>query len=196
MAGTPRFRIEWTTDVGTLRAIEPQLTDVAAHSAHLAAGYNEPENARLMGHLDSLSEAEVIEHYTSLLAEGAHPFLLYLNEELLGDADLRGIRDGAAEFAFMVGTPARQGRGLGTRFALMVHAFGFSELRLERVYVSIRPDNAASRRVFEKLGYLLDDSAEARTFADETGDLTMVIHRGVFERRNGPMLAHLRIGEQ
>ena len=122
MAATPGVRIEWTTDVGELVAVEPQLSDVVAHAGELAAGYNEPENARLMGHLEPFSEADVVDHYKSMLNEGARVFLLYLKGKLVGDADLRGMRDGAAEFAFMIAARNQQGRGLGTKFALMLTA--------------------------------------------------------------------------
>jgi RimJ/RimL family protein N-acetyltransferase len=193
VALTPRFRISWTTDAGELVAIEPTLTDVAAHAAALAAGYNQPDNARLMGHAEAFTEQDVVKHYESMHDGGARTFLLFLEGRLVGDADLRGIRDGAAEFAFMIGAPGLQGKGLGTRFALMVHACAFVQLGLQRVYASIAPTNRASRRVFEKLGYRLDDSTEARTFADEPDDVTMVIGRATFERTDALVLAQLHI---
>ena len=40
----------------------------------------------------------------------------------------------------------------------MLHAFGYDVLGLERIYISVIPANAASRRLFEKLGYQRDDS--------------------------------------
>ncbi len=196
VAATPGFRIEWTTDVGELLAIEPQLADVAAHADELAAGYNEPENAQLMGHVEPFSEGEVVDHYKSMFDEGARPFLLYAGGKLVGDADLRGMRDGAAEFAFMIAARHQQGKGLGTKFALMVHAFAFAALGLDRVYASIVPTNRASRRVFEKLGYRLDDSAQARAFVDEPGDVTMVIDRESFARKHALALSQLRITRQ
>jgi RimJ/RimL family protein N-acetyltransferase len=185
--------IKWTTDVGNLLAMEPQLSDIAVHAAELAAGYNEPENARLMGHAEPFSEADVLEHYRSMRTEGARAFLLYREDKLVGDADLRRVRSGAAEFAFMIAARDQQGKGLGTRFALMVNAYAFTSLGLERVYASISPKNHASHRVFEKLGYTLDFSAEARDFADEAGDETMVISRETFERTHAAALAQLRI---
>jgi RimJ/RimL family protein N-acetyltransferase len=193
LAASPSYRIEWTTSVGKLVAIEPQRAEVAAHAAELAAGYNEPENARLMGHLEPMSEAEVLEHYESLRVESGHAFLLYLDATLVGDADLRGVRRRAAEFAFMIAAREQQGKGLGTRFAIMVHAFAFGELGLDRVYASIVPSNRASRRVFDKLGYLVDTSPEARAFADDTNDVTMVLARTWFERLHASALLHLRI---
>lgn len=196
MAATSGFRIEWTTNVGKLVAMEPQLAEVSAHAGELAAGYNEPENARLMGHVEPISDTEVVDHYVAMFDEGARPFLLYLDGKLVGDADLRGMRDGAAEFAFMIAARDQQGKGLGTKFALMVHAYAFSTLGLVRVYASIMPKNHASRRVFEKLGYTLDDGAEARTFADDAGDVTLAIDRATFERANAAALAQLRITPQ
>ena len=91
----------------------------------------------------------------------------------MGDADFRNIEDGSGEFAIMIGGRASQGRGLGTRFGLMLHAFGFGTLGLERIYISVIPANAASRRLFEKLGYQIDDSPEAREFIDEESDIIM-----------------------
>jgi RimJ/RimL family protein N-acetyltransferase len=193
VAATPGLRIEWATDVGKLVAIEPQLDEVAVHAVELAAGYNEPENARHMGHDERISELEVVEHYAMMLEEGARSFLLYLDGTLVGDADLRGKRNGAAEFAFMIAARNQQGKGLGTKFALMVHAYAFAVVGLERVYASIAPGNRASRRVFEKLGYAVDDGPEARAFADEAGDVMMVINRATFERAHTVALAQVRI---
>lgn len=173
--------------------MEPTLTDVAAHAARLASGYNDPHNARHMGHLESFSENEVVNHYAAMLAEAARPFLLYVENELVGDADLRGMRRRAAEFAFMIAARQQQGKGLGTRFALMVHACAFTALDLDRVYASIAPTNHASRRVFEKLGYTRDDGPEARSFADEPGDITMVVDRNRFQLAHAAAMAQLRI---
>ena len=91
----------------------------------------------------------------------------------MGDADFRNLEEGTGEFAIMIGGPASQGRGLGTRFGLMLHLFGYDVLGLERIYISVIPANAASRRLFERLGYQIDDSPEARQFIDEETDLTM-----------------------
>jgi len=185
-----RYAITWDE----LSAIEPTPDELAQHAATLAAGYNEPRNAGLMGHTAELSPAEVIEHYTETIAAGMRAFLLFSGGELAGDADLRGLRDGSAEFAFMIAMPSAQGKGLGTRFATMIHAFAFRALGLARIYASIVPHNTASRRVFEKLGYVVDDSAAARAYADEPDDVTLMLDRATFERVTGPPLADIRAG--
>jgi RimJ/RimL family protein N-acetyltransferase len=189
----PGFRIDWHSDVGELAAIEPTRAELLAHAPALVVGYNEPANARLMGHTEEMTADDVVAHYEDMADEGARQFLLFVDGKLAGDADLRGITGGAAEFAFMIGARDQQGKGLGTKFALMVHAFAFQQLELRRVYASIVPENVASRRVFEKLGYVLDDGAEARSYADEPGDIVMGIDRATFARANATTIPNLRL---
>jgi RimJ/RimL family protein N-acetyltransferase len=196
-ARAPGFRIDWTTPAGVLLALEPRLDEVAQHAEALAAAYNDPRNATLMGHTDPISATEVVDHYEAMQAEGARPFLLYVDGAFAGDADLRGLTSetggGAAEFAFMVASPAAQGRGLGTRFATMIHAFAFQALALDHVYASVVPENTASRRVFDKLGYRLDGSLAARAFAETPDDLTLSIDRATFEGLHLPELTEIRV---
>ena len=187
------MRIDWTTDVGKLAAIEPDLATVAAHAGELAVGYNEPANAALMGHTEPMTAEDVVDHYADMADEGARQFLLFLDDRLVGDGDLRNLAGGAAEFAFMIGAPQTQGKGLGTKFALMIHAFAFAQLGLQHVYASIVPHNAASRRVFEKLGYALDETPAGRAYAEHPDDLVMSIDRAKFEHTNTRELAQIRI---
>lgn len=189
----PTFRIDWTSAAGELVAIEPDPGEVATHAAQLAVAYNHPANATLMGHTEEMTAPEIVDHYREMVSDGARAFLLFHDGAFAGDADLRGIREGTAEFAFMIGAPSAQGKGLGTRFATMIHAFGFTQLGLHTIYASVVVNNTASRRVFEKLGYLLDDSPLARSYADEPDDITLGIDRETFEQVNAAALAQLRI---
>jgi RimJ/RimL family protein N-acetyltransferase len=181
------------TPAGQLRAIEPRPDEVVRHAGVLAAAYNDPRNAPLLGHTEDVDEDDVIAHYADVAAAGGHNFLVFVGAELAGDADLRKVGGGAAEFAFMIASPAAQGKGLGTRVALMIHAYGFGRLGLERIYASIIPGNAASRRVFEKLGYQVDASPAARAYADEPGDITMAIDRATFERSHAQAMAEIEL---
>ena len=185
-----RFRIEWSSDRGELVAFEPTLDEVQAHVRELAAAYNDAHNAPLLGHEVEISQTDVIDHYTALRDRGARAFLLYCNGSLAGDADLRGIHQRHGEFAFMIAAPGAQGKGLGTAFATMIHAFGFAKLPIDRIYASIIPANTASRRAFDKLGYRIDESAEAQALADP-GDLVMSIDRPTFEQRHAAQHAEL-----
>jgi len=184
-----RYILEWNE----LVAIEPTPAEIGEHAAALSVGYNEPRNAELMGHTAAISAAEVVDSYTDSIAAGMRAFLLFDSGALVGDADLRGVRGGTAEFAFMIAAPAAQGKGLGTRFARMIHAFGFRTLGLDRIYASVVPHNVASRRVFEKLGYVVDASPAAREYADEPDDVVLALDRATFEATASDLVAELRI---
>jgi len=196
MSATPLVTVEWRLGDELLAASEPTRREVDAAAARLADYYNDPHNSRMMAHEAELSPDEVVTYYDELRAEGGHPFLLHWNGQLMGDADLRNVDDDSGEFAIMIGARDVQGRGLGTRFAVMVHAFAFQRLGLERVYVSIVPANAASRRLFEKLGYEPDDGPDARAFADDATDVTLPIGRAAFEAARARELGEIRIVER
>jgi RimJ/RimL family protein N-acetyltransferase len=182
-----RFRLELSTPEGALVIVEPTPDDVRTHAAQLRAMYNDSHNRSMMGH-DAMTEEDVVEHFADMRQDGARAFLFFLDDVFVGDGDLRGIEDGAAELAIMIGARASQGRGLGTRFAMMLHAFAFRTLALSKVYVGIIPGNDASRRLFEKLGYKVDESPEARAYADHDSDVMMSTDRAAFEAMHAAAL--------
>ncbi len=177
-----KVRVEWDVAGDVLAADEPTPAEVAAAAEALAAAYNDAHNREMMAHSGEMTRADVVAWYAALAPPGARPFLLRRNGALLGDADLRRIEGGRAEFAIMVGARADQGKGLGTRFAIMIHAFAFHTLGLERVYVTVVPGNVASRRLFSKLCYRVDESPAARAYADDATDVAMSVARADFER--------------
>jgi len=193
MARAPRWSVDWTRATGTLRVLEPDEAQVLALAPQLALYYNDPHNRAMMAHTQEMSIADVVEHYALLRAEEGRPLMLFAGGRLVGDADLRGIGGGQAELAIMVGDRALQGRGLGTAFGVMAHALAFRALGLTRTCVSILPENTASRRLFERLGYLLDDSPAARAIADEPTDITMSLERARFEKIYATELAALKL---
>lgn len=120
---------------------------------------------------------------------GDHPFLLERDGELMGDADFRKVHGREAEFAILIGQRVQQSRGLGTRYAEMLHVAALRVFRLERVYATIIPTNIASRRMLEKLGYQVDRSPRAISFADAEDDIAMSIDLAQFERAHADLLA-------
>jgi RimJ/RimL family protein N-acetyltransferase len=192
LVSRPRWSVEWLRAPETLRVIEPTVVEVRAFAAQLSAYYNEPHNRAMMAHTQEMSIADVVAHYDVLRAEQGRPLLLFSGGRLVGDADLRGIGGGRAELAIMIGERSLQGRGLGTAFGIMAHALAFRILGLTRTCVSILPDNAASRRLFERLGYEIDDSPAARAVADDSTDVTMSLERARFENRHAAELPALR----
>jgi len=86
-----------------------------------------------------------------------------------------------------------QGKGLGTRFGVMLHAFAFRTLGLRRLYASIIPANAASLRLFAKLGYEADETPAARRYIDDPDDVTLSLTAERFDALHGALAARLKI---
>jgi RimJ/RimL family protein N-acetyltransferase len=181
MTSERRWSVAWARATDTLRVIEPTMAEVAGHAPQLSAYYNEPHNRAMLAHTQTMQVEDVIAHYRALRGEEGRPLLLLCDQRLVGDADLRGIGGGHGELAIMIGDRTLQGRGLGTAFGIMAHALAFRILGLTRTYVSILPENAASRRLFERLRYATDTSPAARAIADEPSDVTMSLERTRFE---------------
>ncbi|MBN2576215.1 MAG: GNAT family N-acetyltransferase [Deltaproteobacteria bacterium] len=195
MSQPERWSVSWQGGDGRLVAREPAGPEVEAAASDLLAWYNEEHNRAMMASQERMNLGDVREQFDGA-QEDRRSFLLYADGHLLGDADLRHI-DAAtrtAEFAIMIGERKVQGRGYGTRFALMLHALAFEALGLERIYVTIIPANRGSLRLFEKLGYRADDSPAARSYVDEQDDVTMSFGRDEFRKLHGETVRQLAIG--
>jgi [ribosomal protein S5]-alanine N-acetyltransferase len=76
-----------------------------------------------------------------------------LNEKLIGAVELN-IRDAAnrnGEIGYIV-HPDFWGLGVATEAAKLTIEFGFTTLRLHRIYATCDPRNSASSKILEKLG--------------------------------------------
>ena len=178
---------------GRLYAFEPTLSEVLAAAPSLAAFYNDSHNAAMMTHTQEASADEVVEMFHAMRAAGDRPFLLEQDGELMGDADLRSVQGVEAEFAILVGPRVQQSRGLGTRFAAMLHAAAVRVMGLERIYATVIPQNIASRRMLEKLGYQVDQGPRAASFADTEDDIAMSVDLRQFERAHADLLTQMVI---
>ena len=178
---------------GCLHAFEPTLAEVLAAAPLLAAFYNDRHNSAMMTNTEEASADDVVERFHEMRAAGDRPFLLAQDDELMGDADFRNVQGAEAEFAILVGPRVQQSRGLGTRFAAMLHAAALRVMGFERVYATVIPQNIASRRMLEKVGYQVDQSPRAASFADTEDDIAMSIDRIQFERAHADLLTQVVI---
>ena len=178
---------------GWLHAFEPTLPEVLTAAPLLADFYNDRHNAAMMTNTEEASAADVVERFHEMRADGERPFLLEQDGELMGDADLRNVQGAEAEFAFLVGRRVQQSRGLGTRFAVMLHAAALRVMGFERIYATVIPQNIASRRMLEKLGYQVDPSPRAASFADSEDDIALSVDRVLFERAQAELLTQVVI---
>jgi [ribosomal protein S5]-alanine N-acetyltransferase len=108
------------------------------------------------GPVRATSFPRMVRELRALAREGrALPFVVTYDEELVGQVTVSNIVWGSARWA-QIGywiDEKHAGRGIiPTAVAMAVdHAFG--ELGLHRIEIAIRPENPASLRVVEKLGF-------------------------------------------
>ena len=96
-------------------------------------------------------------HAEELGRDEAYPFLLFLerDDRLVGGLTLGQVRRGVAQAAtlgYWMGAPYA-GRGLMARAARAAAHFAFATLRLHRVEAACLPENAASVRLLEGVGF-------------------------------------------
>jgi len=83
---------------------------------------------------------------------------IWQGPNLIGQITLGGIIYGALRGAHIGYWIDRRfaNRGFTTQAVEVLTAFGFNQLGLHRVEINLRPENAASRRVAEKAGFIFE----------------------------------------
>ena len=188
-----RYALAWPQPDGLLQAVEPTPDEVRAAAPLLAGWYNEPVNRALLTNQTLLGAAEVAAHFDDLWAAGDRPLLLLRDSQLIGDCDLRHLEPDRAEYAILVGARELQARGLGSRFTAMVLALAFGPLGLSRVYASVVPENQGSLRMFEKLGFAVDGSPEARRYAEAPEEICLSLAAESLRAARPEVFAQVRI---
>lgn len=183
-----RYQVLWRNGGVLYAAVEPDAAEIVARSEALSAWYSEPHNRAMMAGSGAVAPGDVAEIYAAMRQAGGRPFHLLRDGALVGDGDFRHIADGRAEFAILIGPRDVQGRGLGTTFSRLLHAFAFAVLHVDDVYLTIVPDNVAGRRCYEKIGYVVDDGALARSYAEDPTDIAMRLSRAAFQAAGGAVL--------
>lgn len=106
---------------------------------------------------------EMIRHYNREARElRSISFAIWLNEggreSFIGQITLGGVVLGAyrgAHIGYWI-DQRYANRGYTTRAVRALTNFAFTEIRLHRIEINLRPENVASRKVAEKSGYTLE----------------------------------------
>jgi len=85
-------------------------------------------------------------------------FAIWNQTQLIGQITLGGVMYGAMRGGHIGYWIDRNfaNRGYTTQAVELLTQYGFNELRLHRLEINLRPENAASRRVAEKAGYVFE----------------------------------------
>jgi uncharacterized protein (DUF952 family)/predicted acetyltransferase len=90
------------------------------------------------------------------VAQGqAHLFTIWADEQPVGSIDIRPRNEVRGDIGLWIGKPFH-GLGIGSQAVQQITAYGFFKLGLEKIEAEIFVGNQASRRIFEKCGFLLE----------------------------------------
>lgn len=178
------FEVRYQDGESLLRAYEPTAAELAAAAPRLSRHYNDPYNRSMLTNTADMTAGEVMDHYREARQRGNRLFLLERDGVLMGDADFRHFEHQSAEYAILIGARDQQGRGLGGKFTVMLHALAFGDWGLARVYVAIIPANQPSLRMFQRLGFQTDTSPHARSLAEDASDATLSLDAMSFGLRH------------
>lgn len=93
----------------------------------------------------------------------SYSFLIWSGANLIGQVTMGGVLFGALRGAHIGYWIDRNfaNKGLTTQAVKLVSGFGFTELGLHRIEINVRPENAASCRVAEKAGFIMEGQRKA-----------------------------------
>ncbi|HIQ06206.1 MAG TPA: N-acetyltransferase [Anaerolineae bacterium] len=86
----------------------------------------------------------------------------------------------AASFGIMIGAKERWGRGYCQDVLSTVLRYGFEEHRLHRIYLSVKEENVAGRRCYEKCGFVVEGLLREAELIN--GTYHNVIRMGILDR--------------
>jgi RimJ/RimL family protein N-acetyltransferase len=86
----------------------------------------------------------------------------------VGSIDLHqvNLRNGSAMLGIVIGDPDDTGQGYGSSAIRALLAFGFEQLRLERIELDVFAFNDGARRVYERLGFVLEGTRRHALYRD------------------------------
>lgn len=140
----------------TLRLIRPRDAKPVQRELVTNREWLSPWEATLPGAAVSLDMRLAIKRLLQQYREGSGvPFVMEYDGEIAGQLNIWGIARGSLSSATIGYWVSERfaGRGITPTAVALATDIAFSQLRLHRIEICIRPENAASLRVVEKLGF-------------------------------------------
>ena len=99
-----------------------------------------------------------------------HCFIVKLKENAapIGSCQLVNIHPihRTAEVQIRIGEVSQRGKGYGTEALRLLMDFAFNDLNLHRVQLHVFSTNASARRVYEKIGFVLEGTMKEAAYID------------------------------
>lgn len=137
-----------------LRKLEPE------DAANLYRFRNDPEVARELGGFSSGYSLQAIKEWIERRGKSPDDLVWAIADRdantCLGHVGLYQIdhRVRACEFGILIGDSSRWGKGIGKEVTSAVVAYGFDELNVNRIDLSVIASNTRAIRLYEGLGFV------------------------------------------
>jgi RimJ/RimL family protein N-acetyltransferase len=137
-----------------LRKLEPE------DAPNLYRFRNDPEVARGLGGFSSGYSLQAIKEWIERRGRAPEDLVWAIADResnaCLGHAGLYRIdhRVRACEFAILIGDSSRWGKGLGKEVTSALVAYGFDELNMNRIELSVIASNTRATHLYEVLGFV------------------------------------------
>ncbi|MCD2499366.1 GNAT family N-acetyltransferase [Microbacterium nymphoidis] len=140
----------------SLRLVKPRDARILQHELLSNRSWLSPWEATLPGGPVSFDMRSGVRRLLQQYREGAGvPFVMEYDGEIAGQLNIWGIARGSlasATIGYWV-SERFAGRGITTIGVALATDIAFTQLRLHRMEICIRPENHPSRRIVEKLGF-------------------------------------------
>ncbi|MEI7745743.1 MAG: GNAT family protein [Chloroflexota bacterium] len=146
-----------------------ERTDIA----DFVAWFNDWRTSRtlsLRAPVSTVAEEQWFERMTADQGKGGYFFVIARLEDdaTLGTAGLfeLDLFNGSAGLGIGIGRPEDRGHGYGSDAIRALLAFGFGQLRLERIWLDVYTMNPGARRLYERVGFILEGTLRHAAFRE------------------------------
>lgn len=154
---------------------------------------NDPANRRYLLHRPPLSaarEREYIESQGKTAGDYTFGVVVKQGDRLIGSAGLHRVDpvNRSAVLGICVGEHAAKGRGYGRETVRLLLRFGFEELNLNRVELSVLAENWRAIRTYQKVGFVQEGCARQAHYrgGHYVDEYRFAILRSEWEARYAP----------
>jgi RimJ/RimL family protein N-acetyltransferase len=158
-----------------LRKLEPE------DAPNLYRYRNDPHVTRGLGGFSSGYSLQAIKDWIERRSESSQDLLWAIADQesniCLGHAGLYHVdhRVRASEFGILIGDSSRWGKGIGREVTSAILTYGFDELNMNRVELSVLQSNAPAIRLYQSLGFVEEGvKRQAQYRAGEYLDVVMM----------------------
>jgi RimJ/RimL family protein N-acetyltransferase len=146
---------------------------------------NDPEVTKYNSHGETLYTQKMAEEYISMVTESESHYVFAIientTEKHIGNISLQALDRKArnAEFAILIGETSVHAKGVGEEAGRLLLEYGFTELKLHRIYCGTSSDNIGMQKLALKLG--MRQEGVRRDGLTKNGSYADIIEYGILE---------------